>query len=82
MGLDLARALRDVGMARASDHAERQSPGWQEQAVSFIRSYAITHDTFMCEAARRYAESQGIAPPPDKRAWGSAMMKAAKGHRS
>lgn len=78
LGHDLARTLRDEGMARSADHAERVNPGWQDRAVSFIRSYAITHEQFMCEGARRYAEARGIGSPPDKRAWGTAMIKAAK----
>jgi hypothetical protein len=73
-----ARELRDEGMKRAVDHAERETPGWQDQAIGHVRVFAGLEHEFMCEEARRFAESRGIAPPPDKRAWGAVMMKCAK----
>lgn len=73
-GRDLARE----GAQRAVDHAERKHPGWYDQATEFVRQYALDHHEFMCEAARRFAEARGIAPPPDKRAWGSVMTRAAR----
>lgn len=72
------RDLAKEGMERAADHAERDAPGWRDQALEYVRQYATEHYEFMCEAARRYAEGRGIGPPPDKRAWGAVMVKAAR----
>lgn len=73
-----ARALRDDGMQRAVDHANRVSPSWQERAIEHVRAFALEQREFMCEEARRFAEGRGMSPPPDKRAWGAVMMKCAK----
>lgn len=73
-----ARELRDDGMQRAVDHANHVEPGWQERAVGYVKAFALVRREFMCEEARRYAEAQGIGPPPDKRAWGAVMMKCAR----
>jgi hypothetical protein len=76
--IDHAIAQRDEGMARAAEHAERVEPGWQEGALEYIRQHALENETLMCEGARLRAEAEGFPLPPHKRAWGAAMMRAAK----
>lgn len=73
-----ARELRDEGMQRAVDHADRVEPNWSNVAEGWVRIYAMDHLEFMCEEVRRFAESKGISKPPDKRAWGAVMMRCAK----
>lgn len=73
-----ARTLRDEGMQRAVDHADRVIPDWKLDALAYVKQYAEANEQFMGELARRYAEARGFPPPPDKRAWGAVMMAAAK----
>jgi hypothetical protein len=73
-----AQARGQLGMERAIDHAEREEPGWTEQAVEAIRLYAQGRgdDLFNTEMARLAVE--GFVPaPPDKRSWGAATKRAA-----
>ncbi len=74
----LARQLRDDGMARAADHAEVVEPGWNELALEYVRVYAKANRQLRGEMVRIYAENRGFPLPPDKRAWGAVMMRAAK----
>lgn len=76
--LDFAAAERraDVGMQRAADHAEREEPGWTEQAVEALRRFALTQTKpFTIEAAREAIQSQ-VARPPEARAWGAVTKTA------
>lgn len=68
--------LRDIGISRAKNNAERQSPGWSETAYNFFINYAknigkpfMTNDVVLA--------SSGIVPDTeDKRAWGQIPVKA------
>ncbi|NKF21556.1 hypothetical protein [Solimonas marina] len=71
-----AAARRDTGIQRAGEHADRVSPDWIAEAARFIATYAETHVDFLAEDV--VAASAGIiAPPPDGRAWGAALRRAA-----
>jgi hypothetical protein len=78
LSIDFARQLRDRGMERAVDHAEREVAGWKDAALEYVRLYALIHAEFICEDVRGFADRRGFAPPPDGRAWGAVMMRAAK----
>jgi hypothetical protein len=69
-GAILARA----GMARAADNAEACTPGWQQRALEFIRSYPSTE--FMAEDVRAFAYERGLPRPPHDRAWGAVFIAA------
>ena len=68
--------LRDRGIERAAQHAERVAEGWQEQALALLRAFARERATFTSEELRAYAAASGLGRPPDNRAWGSPMMRA------
>jgi hypothetical protein len=73
-----AWAGAEDGAARAADHAERVEPGWKDEALVYFRAFAVAkrHTSFLTEEARVFAEGDGFALPPDKRAWGSVALRA------
>ena len=76
-----ARTLRDAGMQTAIDHADAVLDAWSERAFAALRRYVgdvHTGASFTCETVRAYAETQGLPPPPDNRAWGGVMMRGAR----
>lgn len=76
-GLALARAKRDLGIARSALKAERERPGWHDDArlwlLRFMAQYA---GEFMGWQVRVYAENRGFDIPSSKRSWGSVMVTA------
>lgn len=76
-----ARALRDVGIATAEAHADREAPGWPERARDYALGYAMQHRTFTAEQLRAAAEAEGFPPPPDARAWGGALAWLSRRHK-
>jgi len=70
--------LRDEGIKRAIDHADRVEENWQGRAFSIFQSYARSHDTFATEDVRSYALETGFPDAPDPRAWGAVAMKAVR----
>lgn len=75
---ELARHKRDRGIERAVTHADAVSKLWSERAFRWFVIYARTHAEFITEAAREYAEAQGLPAPTDKRAWGHIAQRAAR----
>lgn len=73
-----AERLKQLGIARAIDNAEKAAPGWTSEALSFVREYARLHAVFMAEEVRAFAHGQGLPLPPSARAWGGVIIKAAK----
>ena len=73
-----AKAARDKGIELAVSHAERESPGWADEALEYARLYALVHSEFICEDVRGFADRRGFSTPPDGRAWGGVMVRAAK----
>jgi hypothetical protein len=77
--LDLSRALRDDGMQRAADHAEAVIPEWKELAYTRLLEFLGYHmGEFFSEDVRAFATGRGLPRPPDNRAWGHVMMRAAR----
>ena len=69
--------LRDDGMKRSTDHANRKTPKWSDVAFDFLKAYIREHETFMAEDVR--SASENVVPaPPDNRAWGSIIVRARK----
>jgi hypothetical protein len=55
LSLDLARAARDDGMARAVTHAEDDQPGWGEVALVALGVYAASLRQRTFTSCRRMA---------------------------
>lgn len=70
--------LRDEGMARAVDHADEVVPAWSEGALDYVKAVAATEHEVTAEKVRQYAMARGFVEPPDRRAWGAVMIRAAK----
>jgi hypothetical protein len=71
------QAGRD-GMKRALDHANRVDPSWEAHAWRYMRAYVRDHAEFKAEDARAWAYAHGMDAPPDDRAWGGIVQRAAK----
>lgn len=79
MSQQLALSLRDDGMDRAAAHADAVHGGWSNFAYDILLRYAEKHEVFMAEDVREFARVvDGFEDPPDGRAWGSVVMRAAK----
>lgn len=69
--------LRDKGIEKAIDYANKTYTCWSEQAFDFLLRYIQTVKEFMTEDMRK--ASVGIVPtPPSLRAWGGVIMRATK----
>lgn len=68
--------LRDEGIQRASDHAEREREEWNDAAYEYFVEYATTHDQFATEDVREHALRDGFEDAPDARAWGAVAARA------
>lgn len=71
-------ALRDEGMARATEHAERVIPGWRTSALEWVMEIARHHGYLTSETVMDAAYARGLSPPPEPRAWGTVMTGAAR----
>src|SRR5262249_18380456 len=70
---------RDLGMARASGHAESVSPNWNNEADRALRLFVKTAGEFLTEDFVQWTLDHSIAQPPDKRAWGAVIHRAPRG---
>lgn len=73
-----AIAARDEGIDRAITHADAVEPLWRERAYSLLLAYTTLRKSFLVEEAREWAEDRGLPYPPDKRAWGAVILRAAE----
>lgn len=73
-----ATERRDDGMRRAVDHADRVSHAWSVLAYQFVQHYLAYDGPFLAEELVRAAYDYGIPEPPDARAWGAIMNRAAR----
>lgn len=76
--------LAEKGMNSAAAHADAVHGDWQDRAYEVVQRYVaalrkgFTDSTFIAEDVREYAARRYSLPdPPDKRAWGSVMRRAA-----
>jgi len=79
--LSEGRRLRDEGMIRAASHANRITDDWQDKAYQILCEFVAKSDgqSFLAEDVRAYAINRHNLPhPPDNRAWGAPITKAAK----
>lgn len=78
---DIGRALAEAGGNAALDHADREEPGWSDQAEAHFTAFLAGpgyDKPFMAEHVRAWAQKRGLAEPPDARAWGPILMRAAR----
>ncbi len=68
--------LRDEGMARATEKAERETLWWKARAYALLREYALKHATFASEDVINWGVKTHFPNPPEARAWGSIVRKA------
>lgn len=74
----IAANRRDVGMARAIDHADREQPGWKDDALEFLEDFARRNSKpFLAEDVVSQWRLLGNPSPPDGRAWGGVIRSAA-----
>lgn len=73
-----ARARADAGVERVADKAERERPGWCEDAAQALRKFASAQGgVFTIEHARvALLMAEAIDKPHDGRAWGKATRMA------
>jgi hypothetical protein len=76
---DEAADKRNEGMDRAEDHAEHTSSGWGAAAASLLEKFVQERgsEPFLAEDFVDYARTK-ILSPPDKRAFGPVLSRAAK----
>lgn len=75
-----AISLRDAGMQSAADHADRVVGAWSESAYTALCHFIgkLKPPEFTTEEVREWALFVGLEEPPDRRAWGSVMMRAVR----
>lgn len=74
-----AEVLKQEGISRAVNNANRKINEWAESAYLFLEQYISDHkENFMVEEIRESAEQNGLPVPPSKRAWGAIIIKAHK----
>lgn len=81
--MQIAMTRGDLGIERAADKAERNAPGWVDDAVDAIRLVFARFPTveMTVEVARTYAmQNYGFKAPEgvDLRAWGQVTRRAVK----
>lgn len=72
--------LKQDGIRRAVEHADRKIDSWSERAYKFFCAFIAQGfvNEFQTEDARIYSELHGLEIPPTKRAWGAIPLRAAK----
>lgn len=82
--IDQAIERRDTGIMHAADHAERVSQDWNAIADAALRYYLqiIKGKSFLAEEFIAWARVRpNLAMPPDGRAWGAVVKRAAHANR-
>ena len=74
----VARVRRDDGMKRAVDHADRVSHAWSVLAYQMLIDYLRYDGPFLAEEYVAWAKDGGIPDPPDNRAFGAIIQRAAR----
>lgn len=68
-------------MALSEDKANRDAPGWSEDALHGVELYCLANPgkEFLAEEAREWAEAMELVDPAkNERAWGAVLRRAAK----
>lgn len=80
MSINFARAARDEGISRAVDRADRAVAGWSDLAFEFIKLFAQQSggNEFIGRDIVVAAKSYGLIQPPNDKAWGGPIQRAAR----
>lgn len=73
--------LRNRGIERAIAHADAEFTSWSDVAFAHLKVFVLRRArgaTFTAEQIREHADKQGFRSPPDRRAWGAVMLRAAR----
>src|SRR5271166_1368234 len=75
-----AEELRDEGIERSADSAERASPGWADAAYDVFEDFIRGRpgELVSTEDVRLSSAGQMLPPPPDSRAWGGVARRVAR----
>lgn len=76
-----ARARRDQGIELSEAKANRDQPGWSEDAQAALEKFCLAHpgQKFLTEDVRAWAEELELVEAPDNaKAWGAVMQRAAR----
>ena len=72
-----AETLRNLGISKALESAEKKSPGWNDTAFLALKDFVRRRRTpFLIEEVREWARE--VPNPPSKRAWGAVAVRAAR----
>lgn len=79
--LKSARQRADRGIKSSAQHAEQDAPGWQEDAMHYLRWFCRlmarrTCNQFHIEAFRQWAASKGLKQPEELRSYGALTQRA------
>jgi hypothetical protein len=75
-----AKKRRDSGIWQAVERADREVDNWSADALGLTQRFAVqhAHRPFLTEEVREWARLHGLPQPPDGRAWGAVMQRAAR----
>lgn len=75
-----AEERRDTGIQRAADHADRVEEKWSVRATVYMAGLVGRRGfkPFLTEELIEISIRDGVAQPPDGRAWGAIMRALAK----
>ena len=75
-----AEQNRDVGILMSEAHANDHVNDWSDQAMTWVKNFLESwgDETFLTEDIRAFATKYGLKPPPNDRAWGGVICRAAK----
>lgn len=78
-GLTAARAARDAGIKKATDHAEEVSAGWGDLAFIALCDFIAVQGSknFTSESFRASEHAKDLPSPPSLRAFGGTIRRAA-----
>jgi hypothetical protein len=74
-------ALKLKGISDAAEHAEREHPNWNKDAIHLLQIFCQFKglgNTFTAEEFREYAEAKKLPEPPSLRAYGSVILKCSR----
>ncbi len=79
--LQQARAKGEAGIQSSAQHAEEDVPGWQQDAMHYLRWYCRlmarrTCNQFHIEAFRQWAAAKGLKQPSELRSYGALTQRA------
>ena len=75
--METGESLKNKGILKTLNTANKIDPYWKEQAYKFLIEYCKNHRSFMIEDVRISFEKNNITPA-SKRIWGALAVRAHK----